>query len=366
MSNRRYHIHVICTAHDQPLILDSLAVFFQKTAFLTYDVANQLPQASLYNRQNIESCDYTVVVIGDNYGASAGVFVSQMHLSYLSAKSKLKPMLTLIKNHDDSAQLSWQLLDFIRLVERQSNHVYYYNDSTDVEQLLSYADKELLEKGDITAKWIRQSNPSAVTEANKDKVRASLNYSIKNDEQSYADASINSSSQDNRYREQPRVKSNPTTDIINTADTSHRIVSTEKNTDTDTLTTVISLTETIDIMYSAQAYEAGNLSDVAMSTTLTWQQILTALATIPSPFSNYGLQNCLTRLIADNVEIEIKAQMPNVHAVSRCKISERDLAILQRLLVAANWIQIVASATRTTQELWNLTYYAKQLYDQQS
>lgn len=113
MSNHRYHIHIVCTAHDQPLILDSLAVFFQKTAFLTYDVANRLSQSSLYNRQSVENCDYVIVVIGDNYGASGSVFVSQMHLSYLSAKAKLKPMLILIKTHDEKVQLSWQLSDLL-------------------------------------------------------------------------------------------------------------------------------------------------------------------------------------------------------------------------------------------------------------
>ncbi len=356
MSNRRYHIHVICTAHDQPLILDSLAVFFQKSAFLTYDISNQLSQASLYSRQNIESCDYIIVVIGDNYGASGNVFVSQMHLSYLSARAKLKPMLTLIKTHNDTVQSSWQLLDFIRLVERQSNHIYYYNNSTDIEQLLTYANSEMLGKDGITAEWVRQSvltNPSNVP---NDKRNVIHSIPIKDNE-----PSLNSFKGELSYID----ASDPTIEGKDTTFDNSNIVNPKKDIDTDTLTTAILLTETIDIRYSAQAYEGGNLSDVAMSTTLTWQQILTALAKIPLAFSNYGLQSCLNRLIAGNVEAEIKAQMPKVHAVSRCKISEEDLARLQRLLVAANWIQIVTTANRSTQELWKLTFYAKQLYDEQ-
>ena len=374
MPNSRHHIHVICTAHDQSLLLDSVAVFFQKTAFLTYDVTSQLSQASFYNRQNIENCDYAVVVVGDNYGASTGVFVSQMHLSYLSAKAKLKPMLILIKTHDDSTQLSWQLLDFIRLVERQSSHIYYYNDSTDIDKLLSYANKEILEKSTITTGWVRQSHLSNTAIIKKAKLNPFEDVSLKNNESSshsskgelsYLKASDRSHSAEKRSIESFKRASDTVRDVTTKTSSHYQKVAAKNGSDTDTLTTAILLTDTVDIMYSAQAYEGGNLSDVTLSTTFTWRQILTALATIPLPFSNYGLQNCLNRLIADNVQTEIKAQMPNVHAVSRCKIAEKDFALLQRLLIAANWIQIVASATRTTQELWNLTFYAKQLYDAQ-
>lgn len=154
--SRRYHIHVICTAHNQPLVLDSLALFFQKKAFLTYDLNNQLANTTFYSRQNIDACDYVVVVIGDRYGSSPNVVVSQMHLSYLGAKAKLKPMLILIKTRLENEQISWQLADFTRLVEQQSNRIYYYDDNTNIEQLLTYAYNETLAKHPLNTEWVRQ------------------------------------------------------------------------------------------------------------------------------------------------------------------------------------------------------------------
>ena len=82
---------------------------------------------------------------------------------------------------------------------------------------------------------------------------------------------------------------------------------------------------------------------------------------IPSPFSSYGLQNAINRLIASKAERDIKKDMPNVHAVSRCQIFQDDLNNLQRQLVAASWIQLTTYGTRVSQELWKLTAYAKNL-----
>jgi hypothetical protein len=82
---------------------------------------------------------------------------------------------------------------------------------------------------------------------------------------------------------------------------------------------------------------------------------------IPATFSSYGLQSAINRLIATRAEADIKKDMPNVHAVARCQISQDDLNQLQRQLVAANWIQLTTYGTRVTQELWKLTYHAKSL-----
>lgn len=366
LSNCRYHIHVICTAHDQSLVLDSLAIFFQKIAFLTYDVGNQISQASFYSRQNIEICDYIIVVVGDNYGASRHVMVSQMHLSYLGAKAKNKPMMTLIKTRDEEVQVSWQLQDFTRLVERQSNHIYYYDSSTDISQLLSYANNEMLEKYEIAASWARKS---AVEIGHSNNLQSIVNENRASFKRPAKITSSHTESTDKSAFFKPLnfendQASNSIDDPIHRCEGYNRDA--RQNPETDNLTTPILLSETIIIEYSAQAYEGGNLSDVRLSTELTWQQILGTLAKIPLAFSNYGLQSGLNRLIADKAELEIKNLMPNVHAVARYKIAEQDLFRLQQLLVAANWIEIVASTTRINQQLWKLTFYAKNLLETQS
>lgn len=348
MSNRRYHIHVICVAHSQPLILDSLAVFFQSRAFLTYDVSTVLPQSALYGRQCVDACDYVLIVIGDSYGTSPNLVVSQMHLSYLSAKSKSKPIMTLVKRQYDSLEASRQLQDFTRMVERQTSHVYYYDDNTDIKQLLSSAYTGMVTSNELPIGWLKAHDDASVqsrTVSTKQPVDKSGSF-IKTAVEDRVFSRNNSASYDaknynaNHYNSDSYVA-------------------------TDNLTKIIKLTETFDIEYNAQAYEGGNLTDVTLTMTLSWEDMLLALGNMPTVFSSYGLQSHLNRLIASKAEAEIKQLMSNVHAVARCQIVKRHLDKLQRILIAANWIEIKASGSdlRETKELWSLTYYAKTLFE---
>lgn len=323
MPNRRYHIHVICADNDQLLVLDSLAIFFQARAFLTYDVSSKLPKASLYGRQCIDSCDYAVMIIGDSYGTVQKNGVSQMHLSYLNAKAKLKPLLILIKNHHPDTGMSRQLQELIKLVTKQDNQLHYYDTEDDIEPLLVQAYYNAVATHKVMSGWVR---------ADKEMIKLS--------------------------RKMPTERASGT--LLTNEKTSSN-ASVEESFATDKVSKPIVLTESFEVRYSAQAYEGGNLTDVTRTMTLSWQEILAALMKIPSTFSSYGLQNAVNRLIAAKADIDIKKDMPNVHAVSRCQISQSDINNLQRQLVSANWIQLMTYGTRVSQELWKLTFYAKNL-----
>lgn len=324
MSNRRHHLHVICAANDKSLLLDHVAIFFQCRAFLTYDVSSELSQAALYGRQCIEDCDYTMLFIGDSYGATQNTGVSQMHLSYLSAKAKLKPMLIFIKTYRENDELSAQLKDFIRMVERQNIGIHYYANHLDIERLLTFAYEDMIVRHPAL-NWVRETiSNGKILPSN---IKPATNRSI------------------------------PETGV------KRHDVSAEQSDGIDNITKTIRLTDTFEFHYSVQAYEGGNLSDVAMSIRFTWQEILQALIKISSTFSAYGLQNCISRLVIARAEQDLKRQMPNVHAVARCQISQDDMIQLQQLLVAANWIQLAAVGARASQELWKLTFYAKKIYE---
>jgi len=335
LQSRRYHVHIICVAHEQPLVLDGLAVFFQSRAFLTYDISPRLPQASLYGRQCIDSCDHTVVIVGDSYGTTQSLGVSQMHLSYLSAKAKLKPMLIFIKsqNHD----MSRQLHDFTCLVEQQVEDVYYYDVNTNIDELLKTAYKKVAAKWNLISNWVKV-----------DDIKEPLIQSNVTQHGSTLEIGASTDVIRKPYHNNDNSISQPA----------------ESDDVTDNVTQPINLLEKFDMRYSAQAYEGGNLTDIAMTMSLTWEQVLQALVRMPSAFSSHGLQGCLNRLIAVKADKDVKKKMPNVHAVSRCQIVQDDLNKLQNLLIAANWIQLTASGARTSQELWKLTFYAKKIFEE--
>ncbi|MEN6671276.1 DUF4062 domain-containing protein [Psychrobacter sp. B38] len=354
MPNRRYHIHVICADNDQLLALDSLAIFFQARAFLTYDVSSKLPKASLYGRQCIDSCDYALMLIGNSYGAVQKSGVSQMHLSYLNAKAKLKPLIILIKNHQDG-NISRQLQEFIKLVMRQGNQIYYYDKEEDIDQLLVQAYYNTLSSHKVEGGWARGGEEmiefSRLTLSERFADLLSMNKKLNKDNVPKSDSVDESSAKDLTLK-----SSSVEEGLIKTEDADVPILA-----DADSVAKPIALLESFPIRYSAQAYEGGNLTDVIRTMTLTWREVLVILMRIPTTFSSYGLQNVINRLIASKAERDIKKDMPNVHAVSRCQIFQDDLNQMQRQLVDANWIQITTYGTRVTQELWKLTSYAKNL-----
>ena len=323
MPNRRYHIHIICADNDQLLVLDSLAIFFQARAFLTYDVSSKLSKASFYGRQCIDSCDYAVMIVGDSYGTVQKNGVSQMHLSYLNAKAKLKPLIVLVKNHSPDAVISRQLQEFIKLVTKQDNQLHYYDTEEDIEPLLVQAHYNAVANNKMIGGWVRANDEESTTSK--------------------------------------KVVYEKTVDVLPSTTEVEKNSPDEEDFISDKVSEPIELTEFFEIQYSAQAYEGGNLTDVTRSLTLSWHEILMTLMRIPSTFSSYGLQNAINRLITAKAEVDIKKEMPNVHAVSRCQISQADINNLQRKLVGANWIQLMTYGTRVSQELWKLTFYAKNL-----
>ena len=323
MPNRRYHIHIICADNDQLLVLDSLAIFFQARAFLTYDVSSKLSKASFYGRQCIDSCDYAVMIVGDSYGTVQKNGVSQMHLSYLNAKAKLKPLIVLVKNHSPDADISRQLQEFIKLVTKQDNQLHYYDTEEDIEPLLVQAHYNAIANNKMTGGWVRANDEESTTSK--------------------------------------KVVYEKTVDVLPSTTEVEKNSPNDEDFISDKVSEPIELTEFFEIQYSAQAYEGGNLTDVTRSLTLSWHEILMTLMRIPSTFSSYGLQNAINRLITAKAEVDIKKEMPNVHAVSRCQISQADINNLQRKLVGANWIQLMTYGTRVSQELWKLTFYAKNL-----
>ncbi|MDO5768035.1 MAG: DUF4062 domain-containing protein, partial [Psychrobacter sp.] len=144
MPNRRYHIHIACTADISPSLMDSLTLFFEPKAFLTRDLLTNQTQTAAYSRRCIDSCDYVLLVATDSYGERNNTGVSQLHLSYVYAKTKNKPMTALIKTHLATEPLSRQLKDFIDLVAQHIPHCHYFDDQSNIDELLNTAYEALL------------------------------------------------------------------------------------------------------------------------------------------------------------------------------------------------------------------------------
>ena len=325
MLNRRHHIHVSCTADAAPELLDKLALFFNRQAFLTYDLLSRHPQAPSYSHRCIEQCDYLILLITDSYGELNNTGVSQMHLSYVYAKTKKKPILALMKVHPESTPLPQKLHDFITLIAQHITYTRYFDEQTDLSALLAKAYADL-----------KMNYPSLGWQ------HASDSDNDNDDEELNVPTKTKTSALPNRSED------NPTTVA------SAPIQQTSAPIDID-------LDKSITLQYTAHAYAEGNLSEVKMVAYVRWFNILEALVNTPMPFSRYSLHRCLNNIVSQTAEQGIKDSMPQVHAVSRCQVIASDLEKVQKTLIYANLITMLPTSMRQFREMWEVTAEAKDL-----
>lgn len=307
MLNCLHHIHLICDFSDPALfdLHDQLRIYFEPRGHLTHDLFLMRPESSAYSWQCINNCDFALLLVGDSYGQLAHMGVSQLHISYLNAKTRNKPMVALIKKNTDSdspTKESRQLADFIGLVNNQMEHIFLFDDNSDLPALIEKAYQTLQEcemESIPTLSPIDDSLPT-LTEAIP-----------------------------------------PSPDMV-------RIVLPN--------TSVVDLDETLIVNCNVHAFQDGTLIEVDFSATTSWREILTTLVNTNPIFGTQGFWKTLNEIIAPQAMPIIKENYPKVHAISRCQVLKSNMLHLQDTMIDQHWIE------KSTQgkDIWQITSLAKQ------
>lgn len=346
VSNRRYHIHLIGIISDHDQMIDSLALFFEQRAFFTYDLKEVNVKSANYSRRCIDNCDYVIMLIGDHYGKRNNTGVSQMHLSYINAQTKNKPLLILRKVHVDKSGLSRQLLNFVRVVEQQNiGQIQYFDAKTNIEQLLDFPFQQLQAEHHATG-W----------------VKAGRNHDTKTHSKNSSKNSPDTKPSDKPVEETKAV-------ITNTPapkkPVSAKKPSTSKVVDQKILGTFavssVSADDSIAVNFTAHAYEGGNLSDVSLMVNLVWRDIVETLVSQKMQFTITGIQRCVNDVINRQALQIVKQLMPNVHAIARTQIAKSDLLNIQAQLTYSGWIIQTAATSIAGRDQYEVTLAAKQL-----
>lgn len=356
MFNCRYHIHVACSPGIAPELLDGLTTFFEQTAFLTFDLLDDPQQSAAYSHRCIERCDYVLIIIEDSYGQRNNAGVSQLHLSYAYARSKNKPMEVLVKTHLDTEHPpKQQLSDFIGLIEKDIDHLHYFNDQVEMVAQLTGV-YEALVKGHAGLGWVRGLDAIEIA-AQQSNLALPLSKSVK-----LNDIHANFNKNIGINMEALKAGKTAIAPVINiNLDPEQKEGAQETSMLSDTPLQDVSLEDTVTLRYSAHAYEAGNLSVVDMSVEVSWREILTQLVGIPMPFSAHSLQRCLNEVVFEPAERDIKDKMTGVHAVARCKVISADITWVQTTLEHMGWINPTPKLHRHSRKMWSITERAQSL-----
>ncbi len=353
MPEKRYHIHLICSPDDQVGMLDGLSIFMEKRAFLTRDLMQGDNESAGYSRRCIDACDYLIMLIGDSYGKLNNTGVSQLHLSYIYAKTKAKPILILLKLHYDNTRLSRQLIDFIRMVEQQnSGSIYYYDEDVCVQEFLDPVYRKFVKKHK-SAGWQKVQSRQ-----DKSKSVSTMPAKITADKIQPMDIAQGSAS--------AKLNSVLNSMAVNKED--------KKSLTTDTVLVDDSTSLDVEIIvnFTTHAYEDGNLSDINLLASLTWRQILQIIGNKSAPIPFLSFQRMLNELL-QGMALQLAQQdfSSKIHAVSRTQVDTQDIQWIVSQMIGFGWISrlgadgdskgaVSTSSRRTTQDMLQLTELGKQ------
>lgn len=293
--SKRQHIHVICVLDDPSIwqMHDQFALYFER-ARLSFDLFDSAKNS--YSWRMIHACDFVALIVGKQYGTRNPAGVSQMHISYLNAKTKHKPLLVLACE----GQREGAATDFLALLAQDGVPIWYYQDNDNLNTLIDDAylsltlDRPTSEGVDDLA-WIERQ---AGQNENFTKIISDI------------------------------------VDVIPMTDAKH------DNTGAKTMFALQHYFDPVIIKATAQAFSGGTLTDTDFVFTTDFSSIIDAIKANAQgeSFAKPMIARALTQLATIDALANIQEVRPEVHAVGRCVVAFADVDWTEDALATAGVI----------------------------
>lgn len=334
-TRQRYHIHVCLVRNEHSELENALQAALSDSYFLTWDLIAHPSNFMDYSRQQIDRCDYALFLLGNGYGHLSPSGVSFLHLSYIYAATKRKPMLALIKNRIGNVHFSRQRVDLANLIQKElgDNAIAFDLTQDAIGAAMSHL-KDLTQREPV-AGWQRAAVPTVTSIDNvlqPKPVGASSDYGNTTLLFSPTSSGVTTKSDS--------LKPNATAVTSVSVTTPHELDS-------------LSLDDTVTVNYSAHAYQAGNLQDILATHTFYWAEIVMLLKQLSQPFSSDMMLKYINDSLKEAAMKEASKILPNVHAVSRCQITNADFQWIKSQLISNHWL-IKDAMSRSNRELWRI------------
>lgn len=295
--DKRYHIHVCYASGDLAAERSVLMQQLATNCFFTWSLQDANAVNNNYSRQQIDACDYVLFLVGSKYGLLAASGVSYLHLDFIYATSKLKPMAALLlENPEEASQVD--------TLKKQNEHIFNQRKLKDFRSNLINACQnfsEFVSTDDFSNKLsqlfvnLTQLHPTDGWVRNEmSAVKEKINKKIENTDEFMA-------------------------------------VGIEKT----------QLRETIKFTYRTQAFKGGNFKEVFLSKEMTWGGLLALTAdSVRMPASEDVLAKAIHEYLDSIALEEVKNKMPEVHAAARCQLKPKDLQTITLQFIANDWITV--------------------------
>ncbi|WP_313398916.1 DUF4062 domain-containing protein [Acinetobacter variabilis] len=326
MLDKRYQVFISTSgAEMQPerIILSQTLVGM---GFFSWGLEQRTPLNTAFARRQIDDCDYVVILLGSQYGEQSVSGVGYMHLEYIYAVTKQKPIIVFMHEdpasrdpslHDTKPELQEKFKEFRQLLQQEADQVFCYRTLRDLEMAVRLNMPQMLERYPVSG-WVRPQNTQAL-----------------HDEIDQLKAKVAQLERDGGTREIDPFLSLPK----------------------------VSMHEVFSFEYRMHAYQDGNFKELKVEKRLTWAQLLAILgSTFINPTPEEFFSKRMNEYLNETGLADARAEMPRAHAVARAQINIRALHSLKLQMRQNDWI-IPSGRDDRQRLLWQITPKAQKLLD---
>jgi len=138
--------------------------------------------STAFARRQIDDCDYVIILLGSSYGEQSVSGVGYMHLEYIYAVTKQKPIIVFMhdepssRDHalqDQKPELVEKFKEFRQLLQNEVDQIFTYRSLRDLEMAVRLNMSQMLERYPAVG-WVRPQNTQVLQDeidALKDKIQ---------------------------------------------------------------------------------------------------------------------------------------------------------------------------------------------------
>ena len=326
MLDKRYQVFISTSGSEMQPERMTLSQTLVGMGFFSWGLEQRTPLSTAFARRQIDDCDYVVMLLGSQYGQQSVSGVGYMHLEYIYAVSKQKPIIVFMHDdpasreanlHDDKPELQEKFKEFRKLLQKDVDQVFTYRSLRDLELAVRFNMPQILERYPVQG-WVRPQNTQSLHDE-IDRLKAKL---------------VQLETESGKREADP-------------------FLSIQK----------VSMHDFFSFEYRMHAYQDGNFQELKLLRKMTWAKLLLVLGeTFSRAMPEEHFSKCLNDYLNDSALDEARQQMPRVHAVARAQMNIRALHNIKLQMRQNDWISPYGRDERQ-RLLWKISPKAQKLIE---
>ncbi len=332
MLDRRYQVFLTTSGEEMQAERALVVQTLVGMGFFAWGLESRTPLSSAYARRHIDDCDYVILLLGSQYGEQSVSGIGYMHLEYIYAVTKQKPIMVIMHQAPEqhaarlleqgqaqpqSPEIEQKFRQFRQQLQQDVEHVVLYRERRDLELALRSTMPHMLAHSPSLG-WVRPQNLQMLQDEIDD-LRVKL-----------AQAKLQlDPSQNDPFLSLPKV-------LIN---------------------------DVFAFEYRMNAYQDVNFKTLIVMKQVQWIELLKRLAI---EFAQPMPEALFSKSINDYLEqtglADAQRELPRAHSIARVQINIRALATIKQQMRQNQWIVPVGRDDRQRM-LWQVTELGQQLLD---